>query len=107
MPERQHSITEPLLIAGRKTTIVEGIQRDADVRTQIVHGTTSKGLRPERYLAIIRDGNYADEYEISAADFRHLRAMGVLTEAELVPAAERWLAGKMCLRSRTRASVVL
>ena len=87
MCKQQHSIREPLLIAGRKTTIVDEIQRGADVRTQIVHGTTPKGLRPERHVAIIRDGHYADEYEISAADFRQLRAMGVLTEAEQVPTA--------------------
>ena len=93
MRKQQHSIREPLLIAGRKTTIVDEIQRDADVRTQIVHGTTSKGLRPERHVAIIRNGNYADEYEISAADFRQLRAMGVLTEAELVPARMRLRSG--------------
>jgi hypothetical protein len=37
-------------------------------------------------VAIIRDGHYADEYEISATDFHQLRAMGVLAEAEHVPA---------------------
>lgn len=83
---KQHSIWETLLIAGRKTTIFDEIGRGADVRTQIVHGKTPDGLRPERHLVIIRDGHYADEYEISAADFRQLRAMGVLAEAEQVPA---------------------
>jgi hypothetical protein len=56
MRKQQHSIKEPLLIAGHKTTIVDEIQRGADVRTQIVHDTTLRGLRPERHLAIIRDG---------------------------------------------------
>jgi hypothetical protein len=87
MRKQQHSIREPLLIAGRKTTIVDEIHRGADVRTQIIHGKTLYGLRPERHLVIIRDGHYADEYEISDADFRQLRAMGVLAEAEQVSVA--------------------
>jgi transposase len=86
-PGKQHSIRETLLIAGRNTTIYDEIRRGADVRTQIVHGKTPDGLRPERHVVIIRHGHYADEYEISAADFRQLRAMGVLAEAEKVPAA--------------------
>jgi hypothetical protein len=53
MREQQHGIREPLLIAGHKTTIVDEIQRDADVRTQIVHGTIPKDLRPEQHVAII------------------------------------------------------
>lgn len=40
-------------------------------------------------MAIIRDAYYADEYEISAADFHQLRAMGILTEAEQVPVRSR------------------
>jgi hypothetical protein len=83
----QHSITEALLIAGRNTTIFDEVQRGADVRTQIIHGETPDGLRPERHVAIIRTGYYLDEYEISAASFGQLRAMGVLTEAERVPVA--------------------
>ena len=80
---KQYRIRETLLIAGRKTTIFDEVRRGADVRTQIAHGKTPDGLRPERYMVIIRNGHYADEYEISAADFRQLRAMGVLTAAEL------------------------
>ena len=84
---KQHSIAEALLIAGRKTTIVDEVLRGADVNTQVVYGDTSHGFRPERHSVIVREGHYADEYEISASDFRRLRAMGVLAEAEQVPAA--------------------
>jgi hypothetical protein len=87
----QHSITETLLVAGRKTTILYEVQRGADVRTQIIHGETPDGLRPERHVVIVRTGYYVDEYEISAADFRQLRTMGILAEAERVPVAARAL----------------
>jgi hypothetical protein len=62
----------------------------------VVYGSTCHGFRPKRHVVIVREGHYADEYEISAADCRRLRAMGVLAEAEQVPAAAR------CLPSRVR-----
>ncbi len=82
---KQHGIIDTLLIAGRKTSIFDEVQRGADVRTQIIHGQTPDGLRPERHMVVIRTGYYVDEYEISAIAFRQLRAMGVLAEAERVP----------------------
>jgi hypothetical protein len=82
---KQHSIAEVLLIAGRKAIIVDEVLRDADVSTQVVYGDTSHGFRPERHSVIVREGHYADEYEISVTDFRRLRATGVLAEAEQVP----------------------
>lgn len=81
-----HGLKDTVLISGRVTTISDEIKRGADVRTQVLHGRTPAGLRPERYAVVICNGNQADEFEISAADFRQLRAMGILTEAERVPA---------------------
>ncbi len=43
---KQHSIAEVLLIAGRKTTIVDEVLRGADVNTQVVYGDTSPRLPP-------------------------------------------------------------
>jgi hypothetical protein len=50
----------------------------------VVYGSTCHGFRPKRHVVIVREGHYADEYDISAAEFRQLRAMGALAEAEQV-----------------------
>ena len=83
---KPYGIRDKIIIAGRYTTIFDEIRRGADVRTQIVHGKTTDGLRPERHIVVIRHQDHVDEIDISAGDFREVRAMGVLTEAERVPA---------------------